>query len=43
MLDEAVAAGQGERETVLVMDADRTLVAADKGLFSGRGSLARGN
>ena len=30
-LDEVIAAGQGQLETVLVMDADRTLAATDSG------------
>lgn len=33
MLDKIVAAGQGQLETVLVLDADRTLAAVDTGLW----------
>jgi hypothetical protein len=35
-LDEIVALGQGKVETMLVMDADRTLAAQDSGGYSGR-------
>jgi uracil phosphoribosyltransferase/phosphoserine phosphatase len=41
-LDEALVAGQGQMETVLVMDADRTLAAEDTGaLFWERVSSSR--
>lgn len=41
-LDEALTAGQGKLETVLVMDADRTLAAEDTGaLFWKRVSSSR--
>jgi len=41
-LDEALAAGQGQLETMLVMDADRTLAAEDTGaLFWKRVSSSR--
>lgn len=39
MLDNIIAAGLGHTETILVLDADRTLAAVDTSSCARRGSL----